>query len=85
MAMTVVEVYDLDESADEATAVRILCEAKGLDEHSAAGSFSQLFWHKRPFTVKFSASEQAEQFRDRLGACGYQSRTLPADPSSSSR
>jgi hypothetical protein len=53
--MVAVEVYGLDDSADEAGAVRVLQTAKGLDDHRATQPFGLLFWHKRPFTLEFAS------------------------------
>jgi hypothetical protein len=78
--MVAVEVYDCDEAADEAAAVRILREAKGLDDYEASHPFGLLHWHKRPFSVYFATREEAAGFIQRLGACGYQARLGVPDP-----
>ena len=72
--MVAVEIYGLDDSADEAGAVRVLQTAKGLDDHRATQPFGLLFWHKRPFTLEFASQEEAGRFIERLKACGYHGR-----------
>jgi hypothetical protein len=69
-----VEVYDLDDTADESAAVRVFQEAKGLDDHHARQPFGLLYWHHRPFSVQFASEELAGQFVERLRACGYLAR-----------
>jgi hypothetical protein len=69
-----VEVYGLDDTADEAAAVRVFQEAKGLDDHDARQPFGLLYWHRRPFSVRFASEELAGQFVERLRACGYLAR-----------
>ena len=72
--MISVEVYQVDDTADEAAAVRALQEAKGLDDHYARKPFGLLYWHKRPFSVPFASAEEAGRFIDRLRSCGYHCR-----------
>jgi hypothetical protein len=72
--MNAVEVYDLDATADEAAAMRALQEAKGLDEYHATQPFGLLYWHRRPFSVRFDSAEAAARFIERLRACGYHGR-----------
>ena len=74
--MISVEVYDLDDTADEAAAVRTLQETRGLDNHHASQPFSLLYWHKRPFSVQFSSAEEASRFVERLRTCGYRARAF---------
>ena len=72
--MVAVEVYDLDDTADEAAAVHALQEAKGLDDHHTKQPFGLLYWHKRPFSVEFASADEAGRFVERLRACGYHGR-----------
>ncbi len=74
--MIVVEVYDLDATADEGAAVRALQEAKGLEDHHAKQHFGLLYWHKRPFSIEFDSAEAAAQFVERLRTCGYHARPV---------
>jgi len=74
--MTAVEVYRLDDNADETSAVRALQEAKGLDNHDATQPFGLLFWHKRPFTVEFTSENEANRFNEQLRAFGYHGRLV---------
>jgi hypothetical protein len=78
-AMKTVEVFGMDDTADEDAAVQSLKEAKGLDDHEARQPFGLLYWHKRPFAVRFASTEEADRFLERLGASGYHGRLIAGD------
>jgi hypothetical protein len=69
--MISVEVYECGEAADETAAVRVLRDAKGLNDYHASQPFGLLYWHKRPFSVAFDSAEEANRFIEQLQACGY--------------
>jgi hypothetical protein len=77
--MVAIEIYGLDDNADEGAAARALRDAKGLDDHHAKQPFGLLYWHKRPFSVGFASEDEADRFVERLRACGYHARRAGGD------